>query len=159
MLAHGADADFHDSRGFAQRKVLIEDEMQHLGLTGGQLREAMPQLHRLFVQFDLPRWRRTRIVAVAAELLEQPPQQRLAVAQPPELLACREPDDAEPPGFETRCPRKSKAAGCQLEVGILQHVLRPRMIAVAAVHGPAKRIGVQGFELIGSFALHSFPGE
>ena len=49
MLAHRADADFHDSGGFAQSKILVKDEVEHLGLPRRQLRESGAELQRLFV--------------------------------------------------------------------------------------------------------------
>ena len=90
---------------------------------------------------------------------EQFAYQRLAVALPPKLLVRGEADHAEPLGLEAGAAVVRGAFLREFEIGVLQHVLGPGMVACTAVQRPAKGVGVQSFELVGDGAFHSFPAE
>ena len=85
---------------------------------------------------------------------EQFAHQRLAVALPSKLLVRREADHAEPPGFEAGTAVVGGAFLGEFEIGVLQHVLRLRLIPRTAMQRPAKGVGMQSFELVGNGAFH-----
>src|SRR4051812_37562819 len=75
-------------------------------------------------------------------------QQRLVPLPPPPFLVRGEPDDAQPPRLETRPSVVAQTPLQPLHISVLQDLLRQRVIAATAVKRPAKRIRMQGGELL-----------
>ena len=92
-----------------------------------------------------------------AECRQQLADQGFAVALTPQLLVRRVADHAEPPGLEAGAAVVQGAVLGQLQVGVLQYILRSCMVRTATMQRPAEGVGMQGFELVGGGTFHSFP--